>query len=148
MHWLGGGILILMMLLTVADVILRYLKRPILGTYELVSFAGAIVIAFALPLTTWEKGHVSVDIIFEFFPRAKGHVLQVITRLMGMLFFIVLSWTLLNMGTSFYKMGEGTLTLQLPLYPIAFLLGLSCVAECFVLAADIIRTVSNGDRHE
>ena len=148
MNWIGGGVLIFMMLLTVADVILRYLKRPILGTYELVSILGAVVIAFALPLTTWQKGHVAVDILFEFYPKAKKNVLDAITRLMGILFFVMLGWNLIGMGASLYRTGEGTLTLQLPLYPIAYILGFSCVVQCFVLVADLIRTVRNGEKHE
>ncbi len=147
LNWIGGGVLVFMMLLTVADVILRYLKRPILGTYELVSFLGAVVIAFALPLTSWEKGHVAVDILFEFYPKAKKNVLDAITRLMGILFFVILSWNLIGMGASLYKTGEGTLTLQLPLYPIAFVLGFSCVVQCLILVADLIKTLSNGGKN-
>ena len=36
-------------LLTLVDVILRGFKRPIVGTYELVALAGAVVIGFSLP---------------------------------------------------------------------------------------------------
>jgi TRAP-type C4-dicarboxylate transport system permease small subunit len=148
MNWVGGGVLIFMMLLTVADVILRYLKKPILGTYELVSFLGAVVIAFALPLTTWQKGHVAVDILLENMSGLRRSMLDATTRLMGILFFTILSWNLISMGTSLYKTGEGTLTLQLPLYPIAYILGFSCVVQCLILIADLVRTVSNGGNHE
>jgi TRAP-type C4-dicarboxylate transport system permease small subunit len=143
MHWIGGGVLVFMMLLTVADVVLRYLKMPILGVYELVSFSGATVIALALPLATLQKAHVCVDILFEFYPSARKKVLDVSTRCMGIFFFLILSWNLISMGTSFYRMGECTLTLQLPLYPIAYILGLSCAAECVVLGVDLIKTMSD-----
>ena len=51
-----------MMLLTVSDVILRSFKRPIIGTYELVAFSGAVAIGFSVPITSWMRGHVSVDL--------------------------------------------------------------------------------------
>jgi hypothetical protein len=49
---IAGISLTFVMLLTVMDVVLRTLKRPIVGTYELVAFSGAVVIGFALPLTS------------------------------------------------------------------------------------------------
>jgi len=51
MYVCAGVVLTFMMLLTVADVILRYLGRPIAGSYELVSLCGAVVVGFAIPYT-------------------------------------------------------------------------------------------------
>ena len=48
LNWLGGVILATMMLLTVLDVILRYAGRAITGTFELMSFGGALVAGFAI----------------------------------------------------------------------------------------------------
>jgi TRAP-type C4-dicarboxylate transport system permease small subunit len=63
MYWIAGAALAAMMFLTVADVVLRYFKMPIVGTYEIVSMLGAIVIGFAVPQTTLERGHVLMDFI-------------------------------------------------------------------------------------
>ena len=52
----AGIAITFIMLLTVADVILRIFRKPIVGTYELVGFSGAIVIGFAIPLTSWMRG--------------------------------------------------------------------------------------------
>ncbi len=63
MYWIAGAALTGIMFLTVADVFLRYLKMPILGTYEIVSLLGAIVIGFAIPQTTIDRGHVLMDFL-------------------------------------------------------------------------------------
>ncbi|HYA91591.1 MAG TPA: TRAP transporter small permease, partial [Thermodesulfobacteriota bacterium] len=47
---IAGISLTFLMLLTIADVILRLFKRPVVGTYEMVAFAGAVVIGFSMPL--------------------------------------------------------------------------------------------------
>ncbi len=65
----GGVVLSLMMLITVADVILRFFGKPITGTYELVFLAGAVVIGCAIPQTSWQGGHVNVDFVLEYLPR-------------------------------------------------------------------------------
>ena len=57
----------LVMLLTGSDIVGRALRMPIPGTYELVSFAGGLVIGLAVPVTSRGKGHVIVDILLERF---------------------------------------------------------------------------------
>jgi len=58
---IAGIAITFIMFLTVLDVILRFFRRPIVGTYELVAFSGAVVIGFAIPLTSWMRGHIYVD---------------------------------------------------------------------------------------
>jgi TRAP-type C4-dicarboxylate transport system permease small subunit len=42
-----------MIVLTVADVILRSARAPIVGTYEIVGLLSAVLIGFSMPFTTW-----------------------------------------------------------------------------------------------
>jgi TRAP-type C4-dicarboxylate transport system permease small subunit len=142
MDWIGGTVLVLMMLLTVTDVILRYLRRPVLGAYELVSLAGAVVIGCAMPYSSLQRIHVTLDIFLDDSHKIRTLVLQIITRIMGFMFFVVAGVNLIDMGTTLTKTNESTLTLCLPLYPIAYLLGICCFAECVVLLSHIIRLVT------
>ena len=148
MDWIGGVVLVFMMLLTVADVILRYLGRPILGTYELVSLSGAVVIGCAMPHTSWNKIHVTVDMVLVKMERARQEVFQVITRIISLLLFIIIGVNLVDMGTTLIKTGESTLTLVLPLYPIAYLLAICCFAESLVLLSQIFRLISKETSNE
>jgi TRAP-type C4-dicarboxylate transport system permease small subunit len=77
---IAGISLTFLMLLTVGDVILRYFRRPIVGTYELVAFSGAVVIGFSLPFTSWMKGHVNVDFLILRFSQKVRNVFNIITR--------------------------------------------------------------------
>ena len=63
MYWIAGTALTGIMFLTVADVFLRLFKRPILGTYEIVSLLGAVVIGFAIPQTSIDRGQVLMDFL-------------------------------------------------------------------------------------
>ena len=144
MDILGSSVLFFMMLLTAADVILRYLKMPIVGTYELVALSGALVIGCALPQTSWQRTHVTVDLVTERIKKGGQKALLIITRLMAMGFFILLAWNVFDMAKDFYKAGESTLTLAIPLYPLAVALGICCLVECLVLAFDIARIVAGG----
>jgi TRAP-type C4-dicarboxylate transport system permease small subunit len=147
MDGIAGTVLVLIMLLTSLDVILRYLGYPITGTYDLVSLGAAFVVGFAIPRTSLDKTHVSVDILVEKFPRSKG-VFEVATRIMGLFFFLLLGWNLIKMGASFARTGDSTQTLSVPFYPIAFALGICAFMECVVLLSDIARVVGKGECHE
>ncbi len=140
----AGIAITFIMLLTVIDVILRSFRRPIVGTYELVAFAGAIVIGFAVPLTTFLKGHVLVDFFVLKMPKALRDTMNIATRLLGTGLFAVLGWNLIKMGGDFYKSGEVSLTLELPFYPIAYGLGVCAFIQCLVLLAQIFQ-VTGGD---
>ncbi len=147
MDVVAGLALVGIMLLTSLDVILRYFGSPIPGAYDMASLTAAFVIGFAVPRTAWDRTHVTVDILVDRFPGTKG-AFHIITRILALCFFIILAWYLIKLGLSFSKTGEGTLTLALPLYPVAFALGLCCVAQCIVLLADLVRGVEGGAAHE
>ncbi|HME42270.1 MAG TPA: TRAP transporter small permease [Syntrophorhabdales bacterium] len=144
---IAGAALVSIMLLTSFDVVLRYLGRPILGAYDMVTLGGAFVIGFAVPRTSWDKTHVSVDILVERIPERKD-IFDLSTRAVAIFFFAVLAWNLTKMGTGFLKTGESTLTLALPLYPIAFALGFCCFIQCFVLLSDMVKIVFGEADHE
>lgn len=142
MDVVGGVVLSLMMLITVTDVILRFFGKPITGTYELVFLGGAIVIGCAIPQTSWQGGHVSVDFVLEYLPRMLKKIVIVVTRFMGITFFFFLGWNLFIYGTTLYIKEEVSLTLHVPYYPVAYVLGICAFLECLVLLSGLIRTVS------
>ncbi len=138
--------LVFIMVLTVADVILRIFKRPITGTYEIVGLLGAVVIGFGIPITSWIRGHIYVDFLTQKFPQGRRNVINIFTRLLGIGLFFVAGWNLIIVGTDLYLKGEVSLTRQLPFYPIAFGLAGSCFVQCLVLVCDIIKIL--GEEYE
>jgi len=140
--WLNVGseiTLVIMMMLTVLDVTLRTLGKPIVGTYELVALAGAVVIGFAVPQTSWERGHVFVDVLIENRSSLVRNCFFVGTRLVGIGIYALLSWNLLRKGMVLYRAGEVSLTLAIPFYPAAFALSLCFFVQCFSMIGDILR---------
>jgi TRAP-type C4-dicarboxylate transport system permease small subunit len=149
MDCVAGTALVLVMLLTSLDVVLRYMGRPIIGSYDMVALGGAFILGFALPGTSWDKMNITVDIIVERFPARARRFIDLFTRCMAITLFIVLGWNLGKLGMSFYKTGEATLTLGIPLFPVVCCLSLCAFAECFVLLADMVRIASGkGEQHE
>jgi TRAP-type C4-dicarboxylate transport system permease small subunit len=141
MDVVGGVVLTLMMLVTVTDVILRFFGKPITGTYELVFLSGAVVIGCAIPRTSLEGAHVNVDFAIEYLPGMFKKVIMISTKLLGIAFFVLLGWNLFAYGTNLFNKHEVSLTLHVPYYPVAYILGICAFVECLALLSGLIRTV-------
>ena len=140
----AGASLVLLMSLTVADVVLRGFRHPVAGTYELVSFAGALVIGFAMPLTQRARAHIYVEALLEKLPRPGRDAFHVVTRLLVIGLFAVIGWNLVKYGRDLIRNHEVSLTLQIPFYPIAFGLALCCFVQCLVCAGEVARVLGGG----
>jgi TRAP-type C4-dicarboxylate transport system permease small subunit len=139
MYFVSGVFLTFVMLLTVSDVVLRYLGRPIPGTYELVALSGAIVVGFAIPYTSWVRGHVFVEFLVEKLSKEHRRRMMMFTKALILLFFVFLGVNLILLGESIRANGQVSLTLQIPFYPVAYGLGICSFLECLVMFCDILR---------
>jgi TRAP-type C4-dicarboxylate transport system permease small subunit len=140
---IGGTSLAFIMFLTVADIILRTLRRPIVGTFEIVAFSGAVVIGFSVPYTTWVRGHVYTDFLVLRFSQKMRNMINVSTRCLGIGIFFLIGWNLIRYGMDLRQSGEVSPTLTIPFYPVAYGLGMSCFIQCLVLGCDILK-ISGG----
>jgi TRAP-type C4-dicarboxylate transport system permease small subunit len=137
MYFLAGLALTFSIFLTVADVCLRSVKRPIVGTYELVGLMGALVVGLAIPQTSRLKGHVVMDFLTANASSGLDALLHILTRLLGTALFFIISVNLLEMGRDLLRTGETTLTLHIPMYPLPFVLAFCCLVECLVLTVEL-----------
>jgi len=147
LNLMAAVLLTSMMLLTTLDVILRYLGRPITGTYELMGYAGALVTGFALAQSSLDDAQVKVDILTGAASPNTNKLLDIFTRLLGLGIFALLTWSLFLKGNDLYRTGEVSLTLRVPYFPVAYGLSLCCLVEFLVLLSSIFKTLSGGN-HE
>ena len=138
MYWIAGVALAGIVFLTVADVFLRAFKHPILGSYDIISLLGAIVIGFAIPQTSLEKGHVLMDFLTDKLPFVGKQVFHFLARILAIITFLIIGWNLMAYGNDLKLTGEVSMTLRWPEYPIAYGIGICCFIECLVLASDMV----------
>jgi TRAP-type C4-dicarboxylate transport system permease small subunit len=136
---IAGTALTMMMLLTVADVLMRSVGHPIIGTYEIVALFLGVVIGFGIPTVLLDKGHVYMEFLTERLTRQNRAILHVFTRLLCITLFILIGYNLFSVGNEFHASGEVSPTLQLPFYPIAYGVGICCFVSCFIFMLDILR---------
>ena len=136
---IAGIAVTVMMLLTVADVLLRAGGHPIIGTYEIVSLLLALVIGFGIPQVSLDRGHVYMDFLLEKLSKRGKKVMNTITRLFCIIFFLPLGYNLFNVGARFHASGEVSATIKIPFYPVVYGVAVCCLLECCVFIFDIVR---------
>jgi TRAP-type C4-dicarboxylate transport system permease small subunit len=144
---IAGISLTFLMLLTITDVILRTFRKPVVGTYEVVAFAGAVVIGFSMPLTSWLRAHIFVDFFILKFSQKVRDIFNIATRCLVIVLFFLIGWNMVMYAMDLQKSGEVSLTLQMPFYPVAYGVGVCCFVQCLVLVCDIVK-ISGGKYDE
>lgn len=139
MNVIAGTALTFIMLITVADVTLRYFGRPIVGTFELVGLGGAVAIGFGIPVTSFYRGHIFVDFFVQKFSKPWQNFMNLLTRAAAFGLFIWIAYNLFIYSHDLFKSGEVTLTRQIPFYPIGYGIGVCCCLQCLVLIGDVIK---------
>ncbi|MBN1816739.1 MAG: TRAP transporter small permease [Sedimentisphaerales bacterium] len=135
----GAGVMA-MMLVTCADVALRlpFIQRPFAGAYDIVEMAGAITLAAALPYTTAVKGHVAIEYFFHRLNRPGRIVVDTVVRLIGMTLFAFLSWRSFVYGGELHSSGQVSQTLQVPIFWIPYVIGVSCAVVVLVIFHNLV----------
>lgn len=145
MNRIGAVVLVFMMLLTVADVFGRLFKSPIPGTFEIIGFTGAAVIAFALPYTSVMKGHIAVDILVQRLPWIARVIINAVNALVSMVLFAVISWQCVVFAQSMKRSAEVSLTLQMPVYPFVYGIAAGCALLSLVLFVEFVRQLRGAE---
>lgn len=117
---IGGIALLLVVLLATGNVTLRIFDLPFAGTYEVVSFLGALVTAGALGHTQRRRDHILVDIVTGRFHPAVKRGLEAVSDALAALLFGIASWQVWKWGMQLRENGELSETLQLKYYPFVF----------------------------
>jgi TRAP-type C4-dicarboxylate transport system permease small subunit len=121
----GVTILALMMLLTVADVTLRYFfNKPILGSYEITEFMMAVLAACTFGHAAILKAHVNVDILFTKLPERAQSIISIFTNLICFIFFSLMFWRNIYISSVLRESDSISPALSIPEFPFVFILGI------------------------
>ncbi len=111
---IAAASVVLIMMMIVVDVILRQFRIPLPGTYDLVGLLGSVVISFSLGYTSIQKGHIAVEFLYDKMPERFRHAMSAFTELVGLLFFLILSWQCVVYAFQIKISGEVSPTIKAP----------------------------------
>ena len=113
--------LLFMMMLTVIDVAGRFLlSKPLPGSFEIMEFGLAIVVFSALPLVTWDRGHITVSLLEKYFKGTFARFQQLFILGGSALIMGIVSWRLWIQGDRLVVSNSITGFLEWPIAPISY----------------------------
>ena len=143
LHSVGIIVLALMMLLTTADVTLRYVfDRPVTGSYDLTVYMMAIVVAFGLAYCAVMKGHVRVEVIVSRLPQRAQAIIDSITCFVGLGLFSLITWQCFVNMKLLFASNLTSSVLLIPVFPFAGVVGIGSACLTLVLLTDFLDSLS------
>jgi TRAP-type C4-dicarboxylate transport system permease small subunit len=141
---LAAVFLAAMVLLTVADLALRWLfSYPIQGMLELIELGLACTIFLALPAVFLRDEHLVVDVIDHFARPGIVRLLDLAGAVVSLGVLVVMAWQMLPLAQTMHEFGDVTSDLSMPKlwYWIPVLLGV--IASALATIVFIVRWTRN-----
>jgi TRAP-type C4-dicarboxylate transport system permease small subunit len=139
----GVTILAMMMVLTVADVTLRYLfNKPILGSYEITEFMMTMLAAFTIGYAAILKAHVNVDLVYTRLPERLQGLISIFTNLVCVVFFGLMSWRNIYESLVLRQAHSVSSALSIPEFPFIFLLGIGFGIIALVFLLQLLQSIA------
>jgi len=144
-----AGVLFLavIMLLTAADVLCRYLfDSPITGAMEVVSLALLLSVVAVIPYVGAMNRHIAIDFLTNALSERKRLLLNSLTALVSLFLVTVIIWRSIAYGLFLIETNQGTSALHIPLFPFVFALAAGFFLYGLVLAANLLWDLSKAIR--
>ncbi|MCX8021348.1 MAG: TRAP transporter small permease [Syntrophorhabdaceae bacterium] len=141
LYVIAGSVLSCMVILTLFDVVLRNFGRPITGSMEIIQYGGCIVFGFSIPYGTMLGAQVIVDIITEKMNPKNKRIINIITRIIGIMIFLFISYNFIIYGMDIKRSGERTASFKIPYYPFAYALSFSFFMQSITIFCDLLKTI-------
>ncbi len=123
-QYVAGAILIFLVVVLVADAAGRFILMPVIGSYEIVQYGFALIVAFSVAYTQLRGGHVSIELIFGLYPAGVRRAFTFLNRILSLFVFGLVTWRLFMDSIAAYKLGEESSTLTLPVWVFMLVLAL------------------------
>lgn len=143
MNAVAMGVLAAMMLLTVADVSLRYVfNRPITGTTEMTEFMIVLVGFLGLAWCAVKGAHLKIDSVVSRFPPRLQAITDSFTYLIGLAICVIIGWRSLVEGIDLKRLNLVTSLLEVPVFPFYIVSALGFAILSLVMVAHLIQYIA------
>ena len=140
---IGAGLLIVLMLLTVVDVVLRhFFDSPIPGTLELIELNLGVIVFLSLAFCAVQRGHVVVDVVVMRFPQRAQESISAIVYLGSTGMLGVMSWQLFLHAMRVRDMSQISTILGIEIYPFVLIAILGSILLTLVFFIQFLSTLA------
>lgn len=139
----GTSLALVMILVVAFNVISRGLfNKPFVGTVELEEIMLVLLVFFGIAYTHAQKRHISVDFVTGRFSERLQNFFGTVTSFGCTILFFVMSWQSLVLSGTYYQKGVASLSMQIPLFPVLWVIALGFFLIGLVCTEDFLRGMS------
>lgn len=138
LNYIAAALLSLMMLLTAADVCLRYFfNAPITGAFEITEFLMVVTMTFALAYAVVQKDHISIDLLTSRLSPKTNTVLKAAATVIAIGFLAIITWrTILHAGYT-HQSGYVSQSLYIPNFPFVYAAAFGFGIFCLMMIVEL-----------
>jgi TRAP-type C4-dicarboxylate transport system permease small subunit len=133
--------LVAMMLLTVADVLLRYCaNRPIVGGTEITEYM-MVFLTLGIPLSLLAGRSIKMELLVQKLPKKAQDITDTATLCLGLFFALLLTFQLLKDVGNVRSLGIVSNTLRIPAYPFYLVMTSSFAVLDLVMVLEFFKRI-------
>lgn len=138
----GGVILLILMVFTVLDVLLRYVfNAPFRSIYEFTEYMMALIVFLGIPYCGWVGQHIAVDVFARWLDRPALRFLPAILSLLSAALFALIAYeTILETVATIEQASN---LLRWPHYPFRFAVAFGSLLFAAVLLIQGVQSLRN-----
>ena len=122
----ASTILLVMMLITFADVVLRYLfNRPMAGAFEVTELLLLVLIFAGLPLVTYDDGHAVMDFVDRLLGPRRTAVLERAVHALSAAVLFLLAWLIWLKADRIWAYRDATDVLRIVYGPFVYFMAIA-----------------------
>ena len=122
LHYVSGALILSMMLMTVANILGRWLfNRPVRGTIELTEIGMVAIVFLGLSYAQVREDHIRVDLLYNALGRVGRKILGLFAATVSFVTILVMAWRLFDYSGVVEGSGRTTSSLAIPLYPVVWI---------------------------
>lgn len=139
----GAVAAFLMMIIGSADILaIEVFKNPIPAAFESTETLLVLVIFGGLAYAARQKKHFRVELLTMRFPAKARQFVDLCSCLLGLVFFLLLSWQSVKFFLESWAVREATPNIiSFPIYPSKFVMLLGSLLMCLQLLSDIVKSI-------
>jgi TRAP-type transport system small permease protein len=154
LHWVAMVVLLLLMFLTVADVVGRYLVGfipgfgPVPGSFELTEFMLAVIVLTAIGHTQMKRGHISIDILVSHFSPRVQAIMDAVTDFVTLAMFALVTWRTIKYAQLLYESNDVSGVLRIPVYPFLVVASIGTFMFCLAMLSTLLQSLKKAVKNE
>jgi TRAP-type C4-dicarboxylate transport system permease small subunit len=139
---LSTSLIVVMMISVVIDVIMRWLKTPIYGVYELQGVLVGMTIFLGLTKAQEEKQHIGVSILGQYLPNRIVHFFSMLVYAVSMVFFGWLTYIYGGKAHESYVNDEVIAGItKIPVFPLKLVMTMGLGLLTIQLLIDLVKVI-------